>query len=121
MGRLKSQALCVSVLKSGKSKIKVPAGLALGEGSPSGLYLIVFSLYPHLAQGRESSSLKSLLLRTLISFWGLCLHDLAAAAKSLQSCPTLCHPIDRSPPGSPIPGILQARTLEWVAISFSNA
>ena len=45
----------------------------------------------------------------------------AAAAKSLQSCPTLCDPIDSSPPGSPIPGILQARTLEWVAISFSNA
>ena len=45
----------------------------------------------------------------------------AASAKSLQSCPTLCDPIDGSPPGSPIPGILQARTLEWVAISFSNA
>ena len=45
----------------------------------------------------------------------------AAAAKSLQSCPTLCHPIDCSPSGSPVPGILQARTLEWVAISFSNA
>ena len=45
----------------------------------------------------------------------------AAAAKSLQSCPTLCDPIDGSPPGSPIPGILQARTLEWVAIFFSNA
>ena len=45
----------------------------------------------------------------------------AAAAKSLQSCPTLCDPIDGSSPGSPIPGILQARTLEWVAISFSNA
>ena len=45
----------------------------------------------------------------------------AAAAKSLQLCPTLCNPIDGSPPGSPIPGILQARTLEWVAISFSNA
>ena len=44
-----------------------------------------------------------------------------AAAKSLQSCPTLCDPIDGSPPGSPIPGILQARTLEWVAIAFSNA
>ena len=46
---------------------------------------------------------------------------LAVAAKSLQSCSTLCDPIDGSPPGSPIPGILQARTLEWVAISFSNA
>ena len=45
----------------------------------------------------------------------------AAAAKSLQSCPTLCDPIDGSPPGFPVPGILQARTLEWVAISFSNA
>ena len=45
----------------------------------------------------------------------------ATAAKSLQSCPTLCDPIDGSPPGSPVPGILQARTLEWVAISFSNA
>ena len=42
-------------------------------------------------------------------------------AKSLQSCPTLCNPIDGSPPGSPVPGILQARTLEWVAISFSSA
>ena len=45
----------------------------------------------------------------------------AAAAKSLQLCLTLCDPIDGSPPGSPVPGILQARTLEWVAISFSNA
>ena len=45
----------------------------------------------------------------------------AAAAKSLQSCPTLCDPRDGSPPGSPVPGILQARTLEWVAIFFSNA
>ena len=45
----------------------------------------------------------------------------ATAAKSLQSCPTLCDPIDSSPPGSPIPGILQARTLEWAAISLSNA
>ena len=45
----------------------------------------------------------------------------AAAAKSLQSCPTLCDPIDSSPPGSAVLGILQARTLEWVAISFSNA
>ena len=45
----------------------------------------------------------------------------AAAAKSLQLCPTLCDPIDSSPPGSPVPGSLQARTLEWVAISFSAA
>ena len=52
---------------------------------------------------------------------GKAITNLAAAAKSLQSCPTLCDPIDGSPPGSPAPGILQARTLEWVAISFSNA
>ena len=52
--------------------------------------------------------------RKAYTFW-------VAAAKSLQSCPTLCDPIDGSPPGSPVPGILQARTLEWVAISFSNA
>ena len=48
-------------------------------------------------------------------------YSAATAAKSLQSCPTLCDPIDGSPPGSTIPGILQARTLEWVGISFSNA
>ena len=50
-----------------------------------------------------------------------CFFLAAAAAKLLQSCLTLCDPIDGSPPGSPIPGILHARTLEWVAISFSNA
>ena len=50
--------------------------------------------------------------------WRAAIHGVA---KTLQLCPTLCDPIDGSPPGSPIPGILQARTLEWVAISFSNA
>ena len=50
-----------------------------------------------------------------------CAYVYAAAAKLLQSCLTLCDPVDSSPPGSPVPGILQARTLEWVAISFSNA
>ena len=50
-----------------------------------------------------------------------CSLKVTATAKSLQSCPTLCNPIDSSPPGPPVPGILQARTLEWVAISFSNA
>ena len=50
----------------------------------------------------------------------MALVGMSAAAKSLQSCPTLCDPIDGSPPGSPVPGILQARTPEWVAISFSN-
>ena len=53
--------------------------------------------------------------------WNYQIQTAAAAAKSLQSCPTLCDPMDGSPPGSPVPGILQARILEWVAISFSNA
>ena len=52
---------------------------------------------------------------------GFAAGNIAAAAKSLQLCPTLCDPIDGSPPGSSVHGILQARTLEWVAISFSNA
>ena len=60
----------------------------------------------------------SLFSMSLILFMS---HAAAAAAKSLQSCPTLCNHGDGSPPGSPIPGILQARTLDWVAISFSNA
>ena len=51
----------------------------------------------------------------------LCVSHSTTTTKSLQSCPILCDPIDSSPPGSPVPGILQARTLEWVAISFSNA
>ena len=67
---------------------------------------------------KEYSKFLNLTLRPLvISCWV----SAAAAAKLFQSCPTLCDPIDGSPPGSPIPGILQARTLEWVAISFSNA
>ena len=65
----------------------------------------------------------------VLTFWGIYsevklldqMVAAAAAAKLLQSCPTLCDPIDGSPPGSPVPGILQARTLEWVAICFSNA
>ena len=60
-------------------------------------------------------------IRTLLGGGFLESVDAAAAAKSLQSCPTLCDPIDGSPPGSPVPGILQAVTLEWVALSFSNA
>jgi len=67
----------------------------------------------------EASSLKP--PNDMLSHLLIYLIAAAAAAKSLQSCPTLCDPIDGSPPGSPVPGILQARTLEWVAISFSNA
>ena len=73
--------------------------------------------YPHMAflsNGSNKRFLSTLLPCSLLSVS-------AAAAKSLQSCLTLCDPIDGSPPGSPVPGILQARTLEWVAIAFSNA
>ena len=63
---------------------------------------------------------QSFLNKEFVLWYQACRHP-PAAAKSLQSCPTLCDPIDGSPPSSPIPGILQARTLEWVAIFFSNA
>ena len=61
------------------------------------------------------------IIKVLFEFLLLTCLAAAAAAKSLQSCPTLCDPIDSSPLGSSVPGILQASTLEWVAISFSNA
>ena len=66
---------------------------------------------------KKTQRMKKFLLDVMFPVY----YSAAAAAKSLQSCPTLCDPIDRSPPGSPVPGILQARTLEWVVISFSNA
>ena len=74
-------------------------------------------LWRKLKMTVESTTLKTLRQQQLLQ--GLL--NSAAAAKSLQSCPTLCDPRDGNPPGSPVPGILQARTLEWVAISFSNA
>ena len=72
-----------------------------------------------VVRARGPQLLKAGLCKRLFSLLSSC--PAAAAAKSLQSCPTLCDPIDGNPPGSPVPGILQARTLEWVAISFSNA
>ena len=69
----------------------------------------------------SKESLKQNSPMTLPLWYKHCYHSAAATAKSLQPCLTLCDPIDASPPGSPIPGILQARTLESVAISFSNA
>ena len=72
---------------------------------PTKVHLVKAMVFPVVMYGCESWTIKKA----------------AAAAKSLQLCPTLCDPIDGSPPGSPVPGILQARTLEWVAISLSNA
>ena len=84
--------------------------------------MCVFTVYFQITPPRTESKLQeqsfiwfSLLLHSQF------LQSAAAAAKSPQSCPTLCDPIEGSPPGSPVPGILQARILEWVAISFSNA
>ena len=90
----------------------------LRPGSHLGLVLISLPK-PHVQPAPELAYSISFLFHSLPSstLMGLA----AAAAKSLQSCPTLCDPIDGSPPSSPVPGILQARTLEWVAISFSNA
>ena len=70
---------------------------------------------------RVAKSRAQLRRQLCIALWKVNHSTAAAAAKSLQLCPTLCNPIDGSPPGSTIPGILQARTLEWVATSFSNA
>ena len=71
--------------------------------------------------GLEDALEEGMATHSSILAWRISWTEEPAAAKSLQSCPTLCDPIDGSPPGSPVPGILQARTLEWVAISFSNA
>ena len=67
------------------------------------------------------TSMRALALNTVTLHVRVSTYEFTATAKSLQSCPTLYDPGDGSPPGSPVPGILQARTLEWVAISFSNA
>ena len=108
-----------------ETKIKTLAASVSCEASLRSFWLITFhcvlrwSFFCECIPGISSSS------NTNKGHIGLRLYpyDLAAAAaaESLQSCPTLCDPIDSSPPGSRIPGILQARTLEWVAISFSNA
>ena len=74
---------------------------------PTKVHIVKAMIFPVFMYGCESWTIKKAAA--------------AAAAKSLQSCPTLCDPIDGSPPRSPVPGILQARTLKWVAISFSNA
>ena len=75
-------------------------------------------LNKHVKRCSKSLVIKEMQIKNVMRYYFILT---AAAAKSLQSCPTLCDPIDGSPPGSPVPGILQARTLEWVAIPFSNA
>ena len=90
-------------------------------------FCITLKYFPHCKRKRKQNwwmvcnKVENQINRQLPQKLGFYSATAAAAAKSLQSCPTLCDPIDGSPPGSPVPGILQARTLEWVAISFSNA
>ena len=80
---------------------------------------IVQLSHPYITTGQTIALTRQTFVGTVMSLLFNMLS--AAAAKSLHSCPTLCDPRDGSPPGSPVPGILQAGTLEWVAISFSNA
>ena len=86
----------------------------------SSVLFVLFSLFCSLEVISTILSSSSL-IRFSASDILLLIHSAVAAAKSLQSCPTPCNPRNSSPPGSSVPGILQARTLEWVAISFSNA
>ena len=125
-----------------KSEILGPAWSGCGESSISGLHTfwqcphmvdsqlsgiflsgeLIPSWRPTLMTSSKPTSLpKNPSPNTIISGVRASIYEYTATAKSLQSCLTLCDPIDGSPPGSPVPGILQARTLEWVAISFSNA
>ena len=84
-------------------------------GSLNVIYVFRYMLSVSVVQHRKYYEISSSRLSDSVYIYTVCY------AKSLQSCPTLCDPTDSSPPSSPIPGILQARTLEWVAISFSNA
>ena len=88
--------------------------------SPRILEWVAYPFSSGLSRSRNQTMVSCIAGRFFTN-WAIMEAFAAAAAKSLQSCPTLCDPIDGSPPGSPVPGILQARTLEWVAISFSNA
>ena len=86
-------------------------------------FFIVQLSHPYMTTGKTIALTRRSFVGKVMSllFNMLSAAAAAAAAKSLQLCPTLCDPIDGSPPGSPVPGILQTRTLEWVSISFSNA
>ena len=109
VGELGQQGSLFIALWSASS---LPTGVA-GKGQPcSGVFYINGSSWVHWTRQMGHPMAKKKNPMDMAA---------AAAAKSLQSCLTLCDPIDGSPPGSPIPGILQARTLEWVAISFSKA
>ena len=120
--RNKEARSCPSEVSTGKENwaysfcVISPAGLSEGWYE---LLLCEFLSLGTSSLARDGLSRGALHNSTSLVLWKILIKS--SAAKSLQSCPTLCNPIDSSPPGSPIPGILQARILEWVAISFSNA
>ena len=106
---LEVQGTLKSLLQQHSSKASIPQGSA---------FFIVQLSHPYMTIGKTIDLTRWTFVDKVIS---LLFNMLTTAAKSLQSCLTLCNPIDGSPPGSPIPGILQVRILEWVAISFSSA
>ena len=108
----------LSLTHSLKSKAKGPWRAGLGDGSQG---FLTFTYSPELQALHRWSPGLGIQWGVRPGLSHIKWDASAAAAKSLQSCPTLCNPTDGSPPGSPVPGILQARTLEWVAISFFNA
>ena len=95
------------------------APLCMGISQARTLEWVPISLFRRSFEPRDWNRI-SWIGRRVLYYWATREFATAASAKSLQSCLTLCDPIDGSPPGSAVPGILQARTLEWVAISFSN-
>ena len=102
---------------SGPHDPRVTGAFSPYQGHPAKRHVALAVPRKPREQGALSQGWLTLRLRVLVCS----LHFHAAAAKSLQSCLTLCDPVDGSPPGSRVPGILQTRTLEWVAISFSSA
>ena len=119
----KSPMFMSSVLSSGS-----PSAIQKnGDGGYCKVAIWIFVFLMHVRMRKKVKSYNAhlsffpLTIFTVFLIYSSLSAATAAAAKSLQSCPTLCDPRDGSPPGSPVPGILQARTLEWVAISFSSA
>ena len=109
--------LCLTLVGPGTIALQAPLSMGFsGKNTRVDCHFLLQGIFP-----TQESNLGLLQCRQILYHLRHRGSRKCHAAKSLQSCPTLCDPIDGSPPGSPVPGILQARTLEWVAISFSNA
>ena len=117
---LKTPIICTFSVFWGSGALSL-AGFAPDKIAPVFKMAVIASAPIKRYSSLSGSTRKTLTLSLSTFGWFSLMYGNAAAAKSLQSCLTLCDPIDGSPRGFPVPGILQARTLEWVAISFSNA